>query len=396
MELGKFGEIIVANGDKIEAIGRGKVILMSGESHRPIQLTLKEVLYVPNIDVNLISVKKVTENGLCVKFINKSCYLSGKFGTYLIAKDNDGVYSLLGNEQRANVVQIESECIHGWHKRLAHRNLADIKRIKNIGLNIKPCNCSDLCESCIQGKMSRNSFPQHAERKTERLECVVSDICEMPVISLGGSRYFITFTDLYSGYTEVKFMNKKSEAFEKTVHFIERTKTHLNLKPKTFRSDRGGEYLSNAMQSYLSENGIKFECTVGYAPQQNGVAERKNRTLSEAARTMLISSKLPKSYWAEALNNANDTFNSLPDEKLKSPYEKLFLCVPKYDFHEFGSDVYVKVHDHNRRKLDSKAEKMKFLGRDPNSKGYRVASSSHSIKVSRDVKFVKIPKINGT
>lgn len=386
---GNLGNIVIANGDKLKATGIGNIKIVIGENNHLVELDLRDVLFVPDMKTNLLSVQKITAKGFCVKFIKRNCYLSGHFGSYLIANHNDGVYSLVKHKCHIAASQMKAECIHEWHKRLAHRNLNDVRKIKHIGLNIRKCDCQDSCEACVQGKMSRFPFPQASEKKRERLECVASDICEMPIESIGRSRYFITFTDLYSGYTHVGFMRKKSEAFEKSVEFIEYLKTQINMKPKIFRSDRGGEYLSHKFQNYLSENGIKFECTVGYAPEQNGIAERKNRTLVEAARTMLISSSLPKSFWAEAINNANQTFNRLPiGEFNKTPHEKLFNQPPKFDFHEFGCEVFVMIPTEKRRKLDSKVEKMRFLGCDTNSKGYRVVSSNRVIRVSRDVKFM--------
>lgn len=144
-------------------------------------------------------------------------------------------------------------------------------------------------------------------------------------------------------------------------------KTQFNAKPKNFRSDRGGEYLSNKFQDYLSDNGIKFECTVCYAPEQNGVAERKNRTLVEAVRALLSSSSLPKRFWAEAMNNACQTFNCIPNDELnRTPYEKFFNKKPKMDLYEFGCEVFVMIPTQLRKKLGRKAERMRFLGNDIN------------------------------
>lgn len=238
--------------------------------------------------------------------------------------------------------------------------------------------------------MSRKSFPKSAEKKTRRFECVVSDVCgPMQTESAGRSKYLITFTDLFSGYTEVGFMRSKDETPDKVIEFVEKVKTQFEEKPKVFRSDRGGEYTNHRLQNYLKKEGISFQCTVAYTPEQNGVAERKNRTLIEAARTMTISSRLPKRLWAEAIHNANYTFNRIPsDESGKTPFELMFNKIPTLDFYEFGSDVLVMIPYQKRRKLDDKAEEMKFLGHDEQSKGFRVLDSNGAVKISRDVKFI--------
>ena len=169
--------------------------------------------------------------------------------------------------------------------------------------------------------------------------------------------------------------------------------TQTGKFPKTFRTDRGLEYLSEALQSFLIENGIKPECTVGYAAEQNGVAERKNRSLVEAARIMLTSANLPKNYWGEAVNTANFVLNRIAagkGETRMSPFEKLFKKKPNLlDMHEFGTEAYVMIPAEKRRKLSEKAEKMIFVGYDDMAKGYRFANVNNKIRVSREVKFLE-------
>ena len=132
--------------------------------------------------------------------------------------------------------------------------------------------------------------------------------------------------------------------------------------------------MSEKVQGYLKKEGIEFQCTVGYAPQQNGIAERKNRSLVEAARTMRSESGLSKCWWAEAVNTANYIQNRLISQATNTtPFEKLFGKAPNLtDVHKFGADVFCKIPDVKRQKLDDKAIKMKFLGYDMNSKGYRL------------------------
>lgn len=117
------------------------------------------------------------------------------------------------------------------------------------------------------------------------------------------------------------FLRNKNEVAEKAINYIEKLKTQIGRKPKVFRSDRGGEYMCEKFQSYLRNEGIRFQCTVGYALEQNGIAERMNRTLVEAARSMIADSGLSKSFWAEAIDTANYVFNRINGNKENSPYE---------------------------------------------------------------------------
>lgn len=102
-------------------------------------------------------------------------------------------------------------------------------------------------------------------------------------------------------------------------------KNQLGIKPEILRSDRGGEYLNKNVQDFLRNEGIQFQCTVGYTPEQNGISERRIRILMEAARTMLTQSGLPKNVWAEAVRHANYMFNRVKHEKSnETPFEMFF------------------------------------------------------------------------
>lgn len=356
---------------------------------------MSDVLWVPELEDNLVSVIKLCQRGYIVEFRIDGCYLKNGNNITLIAKPHNGLYKLCGEEKCFRTMpeeQIESEdCIHGWHRRLAHRNLNDIRSMKKQGLKIKAYKHSDTCEQCIRGKMSRQPFPKEATPTKEVMDCVVSDVCgPFQVESMSRTRYFITFIDLHSHYCEVYFMRKKDEDTQYAIQYINKMENQTGKKPKNFRSDRGLEYLNSNLQNFLKSKEIRQQCTVGYAPEQNGVAERKNRTLLEAARSMLIDSGLQNGFWAEAINTANYVLNrTIGKKKAEPPYEIMFNEKLKItNFHEFGSDVYSMVPYQNRRKLDDKAVKMKFIGYDEEAKGYRLANKNWKIHFSREVKFL--------
>lgn len=262
---GSYGDVTIASGDCIKATGIGSIKVIVGNNDKPIEITLLNVLYLPHLQTNLISIQKITQKGLSITFTSSECFLSTDTETFLIGKVCDGLYRL--NQQRQNCAAATDNalCIHDWHARMAHRHLSDVKRMQNMGIKMKVCRCDNTCKPCIKGKMSRIPFPKIAELKTERLECIVSDLCgPMQTESIGRSKYFITFTDLFSGYTEVAFLRNKSDASDKIIEFIERVKNSTKQIPVTFRSDRGTEYINSRLQSYLSKMGIRFECTAPY------------------------------------------------------------------------------------------------------------------------------------
>lgn len=389
--------IMVANGDSLEAKGIGSVNINVETNDGVDVLKLKNVLWIPGLSVNLISVRKLVNEGFIMKFDDKEAFIEGK-GMKAVIGVASKSHFVLNNKSLCLKVEErrddEELCVHQWHRRLGHRNLRDIKQMREQGLKIKTCNCSDDCEHCMIGKMARKSFGT-AKPVENVLDCVVSDVCgQLQVESLGRKRYFVTYTDVHSRYCHVEFIRKKSDVVETTIRHIERMKTQLGKKPKVFRSDKGMEYLDQKLQNYLLDEGIKFESTVGYCPEQNGIAERKNRTLMEAARSMLSDAKLPSNHWAEAVNTANDVTNRIVNQVTKkSPFEMMFNKKPNWnDLRAFGSEAYVMVPKEKRRKLDPKAVKMKFVGLDKQSKGYRMTNGKKVI-VSREVRFLR-DKVN--
>ena len=155
------------------------------------------------------------------------------------------------------------------------------------------------------------------------LELVHSDVCgPMSIQARGGYEYFITFVNDYSRFCYVYLMKRKSEAFEKFKEFRAEVENQLGKRIKAIRFDRGGEYLLGNFKDYLTENGIVSQLTAPGTPQQNGVAERRNRTLLDMVRSMMSYSTLPISFWGYALNTAMYLLNLVPSKSVpKTPVE---------------------------------------------------------------------------
>lgn len=399
--------VTVANGQVIEVKGIGsvQVSLMSNDGN-PQTLTLRNVLWVPELGESLLSVRKLVKEGASITFIGDKVYMKKGEREQLIGMMQDNHYRLSKKKECFNAevrgTEVEKgfntnesgtakqKCVHQWHRDMAHRNLKDIKLMKKQGLKIRSCECTDDCEHCLIGKMARKPFGKSTTEIEQVMDLVVSDVCGyMQVETLSRKRYFVTYIDVHSRYCEVKFIREKSEVPEVTIQFIERMKTQLGKKPKVLRSDRGTEYMDARLQNYLAAEGIKPEFTAGYTPEQNGIAERKNRTLMEAARTMLSESGLPKNHWGEAVSTANYVTNRIVNQSTgKSPYEVMFGKKPRWEeLRAFGCDAYVMIPKELRRKLDDKSRKMKFVGYDEQAKAYRM-SDGRKVIVSREVRFL--------
>ena len=152
------------------------------------------------------------------------------------------------------------------------------------------------------------------------------------VQSRDGKKYFVTFIDDSTRFCYVYLLRSKDEAIESFIHYKNEVENQLGKRIKRIRSDRGGEYVS-PFGEYCSNHGIIHETTAPYSPQQNGIAERKNRTLKEMMNAMLTSSGVPQNLWGEALFSANYVLNKLPHKRLdKTPYELWKGHVPSYKY----------------------------------------------------------------
>ena len=293
--------VIISDGSSIPIHGYGtlKILLKDDRNNSNHKLVLSNVAVVPKLSVNLISVRALASLGVTIQFTEYSCYIQHPKIKILFAsvKNSSYIFRMLSNK-KDHSFNSAMTCIHEWHRKLGHRNINHINKIKNtLNLKIEKCNCSTECISCLKGKFHGLPFPQESEKPMHPRDIITTDVCgPFRTTSIGGAKYFITFNCANTDFTEVAAIKSKSDCKVEMINYINKCKTQFGTFPKTIRSDRGGEYIDNDLQSFLKTNGISFQCTVPRCPQQNGISERKNRTLVEAIRTMLIekkSSKLP-------------------------------------------------------------------------------------------------------
>ncbi|GJV41454.1 retrotransposon protein, putative, ty1-copia subclass [Tanacetum coccineum] len=230
----------------------------------------------------------------------------------------------------------------------------------------------DKCESCISGKMTKKPFNKNIERATDLLGLIHTDVCgPLRHVSRKGASYFLTFTDDFSRYGYVYLLKHKHEVFETFKVFKAEVEfTILGKKIKALRSDRGGEYLSQEFKDYLSENGIVQHLTSPYTPQQNGVSERRNRTLLDMVRSMFNLTTLPLSFWDYALESAVRILNMVPTKKVdKTPYEIWHGKAPNLSYLKvWGCEAYVKRDSAD--KLQQRSVKCIFVGYPKETMGY--------------------------
>lgn len=392
---------LAAKSQSTPIIGSGKVKLDIDEEN---QINLPNTLYVPSLTTNLLSVAKITDNGFTVLFRKNEATIADKNKKIILkAERRDGLYYVNPTDSKEdNEICNHSHIspIEEWHRKLGHVNYQDLKMarkrelLQGLDFNINS-NIPD-CEVCIQGKMTRLPFPKRDDkRSTEILNIIHSDVFG-PVQneSNGGAKYFVTFIDDYSRYCQVYFLAHKNEVFEKFKEFKNEVEKSTGKKIKYLQSDNEvSEYCNRKFDNYLKENGIQRRLSVKYTPEQNGVAERKNRTLVEKARCLLIEANLPLSFWAEAINTSNYLCNRLPSSSINGeiPLKRWSGRIPSVrHLHVFGSKTYVLNKRPNRKsKFTRKTIVGIFLGYSSISKAYRVwIPSMNKTDITRDIRVL--------
>ena len=395
--------VSLGNGTDCEAVGIGRVavnMMCEGTEKRYI---LSDVLYVPKLVNNLFSVTAATLKGHKVTFKGKQCFFhrDGK----LIAtghRINDLWYIHSASANTCAVLNDSQDVakLMLWHQRLGHVHEKRLKTAVNkqliVGVDTVGCNSSatelPFCEACVEGKQTRKPFHGLTDvQTTQTLQLIHSDVCgPMSVGSLGNNRYFVTFTDDYSRFCYVYFLKHKSEVFEKFKEFHAEVTNFNDKRIKTLRTDNGGEYTSVEFEQYLKNNGIRHEVTTPFSPQQNGVSERLNRTLQEMGLSQIVHAGLSKHFWADSIATACYVRNRLPVCPTHvSPYQRWYGKKPNVKhMRVFGCIAYALKPGPQRMKMDTKSEKMRFIGYPLSAKGYRLYDEKRNrVIVRRDVVF---------
>lgn len=392
-ENSNIQEIVVANKDKIKVLCSGDVNIQTFANNKTYDVTVKNVLCVPELTTNLLSVSQLITNGNNVSFKENCCKIFNNQNELVaIAYLIDGVYKL--ETKKVNKCFLTVDGIT-WHRRFGHMNSSDLNKMKNNLLVDGLLYSGELkttkqnCVVCCEAKQTRLPFSQKGSRASSILELVHADLCgPMEVVSIGGSRYFLILEDDFSRMAFIYFLKNKDETFEIFKEFKLMVENQTNLKIKKFRSDNGGEFCSRNFDNFLKKCGIIHQKTNAYTPEQNGSSERLNRSVVEKAKCLLFDAGLETKFWAEACNTAVYLKNrSFATGLNKTPFEVWTGSRPNVScLRIFGSSVMVHIPKAKRQKWDKKSEKMIFVGYSDNIKGYRVYNPrTNCISTSRDV-----------
>jgi transposase InsO family protein len=193
-----------------------------------------------------------------------------------------------------------------WNRRLAHVGMKNLHKLLKgehiLGLTNVHFEKDWICSACQAGKQVGVHHPHKNIMMTDMpLELLHMDLFgSIAYISIDRSKYCLVIVDDYSRFTWVFFLQEKSQTQETLKGFLRRAQNEFILRIKKIRSDNGTKFKNSQIEGFLEEEGIKHEFSSSYTPQQNGVVERKNRTLLDMARTMLDEYKTPAWFWSEA------------------------------------------------------------------------------------------------
>ncbi|GKB97018.1 retrovirus-related pol polyprotein from transposon TNT 1-94 [Tanacetum coccineum] len=330
------GSVYSCNDHELKIIGIGSIMV---KMHDGTVRTIRDVQHVKGLKKNLLSLGQLVDLGCKVEIQNK------------IMKIIKGALVLMKGEKKLGHMSEQGMKIVVERKLLAGLTKVSLP----------------FCEHCVISKQHRLKFKTSNSRSVYVLELVHSDVWKALVLSLGGANYFVSIIDDYSRRCWVYLIKKKSDVFEVFKVYKARVELDSGKKIKCLRTDNGGEYTGDEFDTFCRKEGIKRQFTTAYTPQQNGVAERMNRTLLERARAM---------------------FGNF---ELKTPMEMWTGKPVNYsDLHIFRSHVYMMYNTQETTKLDPKSRKCLFLGYADGVKGYRLWDlTAHKVVISRDVFFME-------
>nr|GEV94077.1 retrovirus-related Pol polyprotein from transposon TNT 1-94 [Tanacetum cinerariifolium] len=256
-----------------------------------------------------------------------------------------------------------------------------------------------LCSSCELGKAKRRSFQTKTTPSSKRrLHLLHMDLYgPIRVESINGRKYVLVIVDDYSRYTWTYFLRSKDETPEVLIGFLRLVQRGLHSQVRIVRTDKGTKFLNKTLHAYFAFEGIKHQTSVGRTPEQNGVVERQNRTLVEAARTMLSAAKVPLFFWAKKIATTCFPQNRslvIPRHD-KTPYHIINDRKPSVKFfYIFGSLCYIVRDGKNLDKMKEKGDACIFVGYSTQSRAYRVFNKRTRVIVETiHVKFDELPQM---
>lgn len=297
----KFGDDL-----RIDIKGKGSITFVFKGG---VKKKMSNVYFIPALKSNIISLGQATEAGCEVRMKNDRLTVFDRVGRQLVetSRGRNRLYKVVLEAESASCLQVAAfSTSNQWHARLGHVNFDNIKMMVDKGLVSgmpKFAVEKKTCASCLLGKQSRRPFPQAtAFRASRKLELLHGDLCgPISPPTPGRNIYVFVIIDDHTRYVWSILMKEKGEAFDRFRKFKAIIEQETGMSIKTFRTDRGGEFTLTEFNAYCEKSGIQRHLTAPYSPQQNGVVERRNRTILEMTRSVLKHMRVPNYMWGEAV-----------------------------------------------------------------------------------------------
>jgi hypothetical protein len=391
--------VTVADGRQLPSQGFGKI-----QVHFEENTWIDDVLYVPDLQANLLSIGQLAERGITCLFSSEGAYLrrDGEMLAYarrvgrnyilypqgaheaLMAagQDNgqaDGEDRGRDAGQDVPSQEKEPDAYTLWHRRLGHAGEEKMRLLQTSvdGIPAMVPGQRRTCETCALTKSARTINRDASERTTKPLQRVYTDFWgPYSVPTPTGARYILTFTDDYTRRSWIYLTRTRTELYDRFREWQMTAERQSNEKLQAIRCDNAGEYQALAAR-LRQENGVVLEFTTPYTPEQNGVAERLNRTLTTKIRAMLAEAELPQWLWGEAAYAACYLHNRTPrhyaGDRVATPKE--MWTGKRTDLSHlrvFGCVAYAQLAREQRNKLDQTSIRGIFVGYTPTARQYRV------------------------
>ncbi|KAF3659003.1 Endoribonuclease Dicer -like protein 3b [Capsicum annuum] len=307
--------ITLANGIRTKPKGIGQAKPLSS-------VTLDSVLYVPGCPFNLASVSRLTRALNCsITFLDDSFLMQDHSTGQTIGAghESQNLYHLTSSNSFTACSVTDPPAL--IHKRLGHPSLSKLQKMVPSLSSLSTLDC----ESCQLGKHTHATFPRSVKSHSKSIFSLVhSDVWGSSIVSSPlGFHYFVSFIDDFSRCTWVFLIKDRSEIFSIFKSFCTEKQTQFGVCIRTFRGDNALEYVPSEFQEFMTHQGIVHQTSCPYTPQQNGIAERKNRHLLETARTLLIEFHVPLQFWGDAVLTSCYLINKMP---LSSLQNKGYRC----------------------------------------------------------------------
>lgn len=370
---------VAKTGQACHAESKGNIEVVLGIIN--IIAEIKDVLYIKDLRCNLLSVQKLANAGIKTIFDEDRAILKKNGKIIAVANRENNLYKIefKVNEKCVNLMTNEMQA-EIWHRRLGHISVSGLQTLaKENYIKLKQNEMDDLkkkiYEECVKGKLTRSPHTQKlSQRSTRPLQLVHTDICgPIQPTTHDGKKYFLTFIDDFTHFTVTYLLKQKSETLEKFKEYEAWITNHFERNISIIRCDNGTEYTSNDFKNLCKEKGIRIQNTIRYTPEQNGVAERANRTLIEKAKSMLMDSKLNSEMWGEAILCGTYLVNRIPTVALnnKLPAENFYKKPVNFKkLKVFGCVAYSLKPKCLRKKFEENTDTCIMIGYSEN--GYRL------------------------